>query len=226
MNRTAFTRGMQGLLAAFALLGNACAFATSTATPTAALAEIAQLRVSTEMIWLVTASVLVFFMQTGFALLESGMCRSKNSINVLMKNYFDMCFGALILWLVWFGFNGGSVVGTDAGLGRVVLNTHLAGAAGAIGAVSLLLGVRRPLLMTAAVNGSLAGLVSITAGAHVMDPFWAVVTGLLAGAFSVVALWVLEWRRVDDVVGASSVHAVGGVWGTLVVALQPRGHLV
>ena len=290
------------------------------------------LKAGTDMVWLIAAGALVFFMQAGFALLESGMSRAKNAVNVIMKNYCDMCFGAVafwavgyglmfganpsgwlgtdrfllhavaeadygmlffqmmfaataativsgaiaertrfaayivgsivitaliypvfgawawgslyggtgwlkqmgfidfagstvvhsvggwaalaailvvgprlgrfgaagevrpvlghnltsvalggfILWLGWFGFNGGSTAAATVGIGKIVLNTHLAGAAGAIGALA---------------------------------------TGFVAGAFSVLAGWWLESRRIDDVVGAVSVHAVGGVWGTLAAGL-------
>ncbi|WP_421886659.1 ammonium transporter [Methylibium sp.] len=323
------------------------------------------------MVWLTAAGALVFFMQAGFALLESGMSRAKNAINVIMKNYCDMCFGAVaywavgfglmfganasgwigtdrflvhavpeadygmlffqmmfaataativsgaiaertrfwayivgsvlitgliypvfgawawgslfsgqgwlremgfidfagstvvhsvggwsalaailvvgprlgrfgshgevrpvlghnltsvalggfILWLGWFGFNGGSTAAATVGIGKIVLNTHLAGAAGAIGALAVLALGRQPVLMTAAVNGSIAGLVGITAGCHVMEPAYALLTGFVAGGLSVLAGWVLEAGRIDDVVGAVSVHAVGGVWGTLAAGL-------
>jgi len=327
-----------------------------------------------DMVWLVTAGALVFFMQAGFALLESGMSRAKNAVNVIMKNYCDMCFGAVaywavgfglmfgasaggwigvdhffphampeadygmlffqmmfaatsativsgalaertrfsayiagsvvitgliypvfgawawgslyggegwlkalgfidfagstvvhsiggwsalaavlvvgprlgrygrngrdnetrpihghnlssvalggfILWLGWFGFNGGSTTAATVGIGKIVLNTHLAGAAGAIGTITLLWLARQPILMTSTINGSIAGLVAITAGCHLMEPAFAIVTGFIAGALTTVAGWWMESRRIDDVVGAVSVHGFGGVWGTLAVAL-------
>lgn len=329
------------------------------------------LRADTDMLWLVVAGALVFFMQAGFALLESGMSRAKNAINVIMKNYCDTCFGAVafwaigfglmfganptgwigtdhffvhgaaeadygmlffqtmfaataatiasgalaertrfvgylvgsvivtalvypvfgawawgslyggegwlkamgfidfagstvvhsiggwtalaavlivgprlgrfgadgksrpmlghnltsvalggfILWLGWFGFNGGSTAAASVGIGKIMLNTHLAGAAGAIGALVMLGLARQPVLMTAAVNGSIAGLVGITAGCHVMEPAYALLTGFIAGGLSVLAGWLLEARRIDDVVGAVAVHGVGGVWGTLAAGL-------
>lgn len=329
------------------------------------------LKAGIDMVWLVMAGALVFFMQAGFALLESGMSRAKNAVNVIMKNYCDMCFGAVaywavgfglmfganasgwigidhflphalaeteygmlffqmmfaataativsgalaertrfgayiagsvvitgliypvfgawawgslyggegwlkalgfidfagstvvhsiggwsalaavlvvgprlgrfgrdgstrpihghnlgsvalggfILWLGWFGFNGGSTAAATVGIGKIVLNTHLAGAAGAIGTITLLSLARQPILMTSTVNGSIAGLVAITAGCHVMEPAYALVTGFVAGMLTTMAGWWLESRRIDDVVGAVSVHAFGGVWGTLAVAL-------
>lgn len=355
-----------------ALRGGASALALgATAAQAADPAALDTLKAGTDMVWLIAAGALVFFMQAGFALLESGMSRAKNAINVIMKNYCDMCFGAVafwavgfglmfgvnasgwigashflphglpeaeygmlffqmmfaataativsgaiaertkfvgyiagsivitgliypvfgawvwgslyggegwlkslgfidfagstvvhsvggwaalaailvvgprlgrfgsngqarpvlghnltsvalggfILWLGWFGFNGGSTAAATVGIGKIVLNTHLAGAAGAIGALTILQVARQPVLMTAAVNGSIAGLVGVTAGCHVMEPAFALLTGFVAGGLSVIAGWWLESRRIDDVVGAVSVHAIGGVWGTLAAGL-------
>jgi Amt family ammonium transporter len=327
------------------------------------------------LVWLVMAGALVFFMQAGFALLEAGMTRAKNTVNVIMKNYCDMCFGAIafwllgyglmfganpsgwlgtsgfalhgveesrygslffqmmfaataativsgavaerarfgayivgsvlvtawiypvfgawawggapgeegwlramgfidfagasvvhavggwtalaavlvigprlgrfgpdgrsrqilghnltlvatgafVLWLGWFGFNVGSAPAGSTGLGRIALNTHLGGAGGAVGAMLALALTRRKLLLTSTLNGSIAGLVSVTAGCHVMEPGLALLAGLIGGLLSVVAAAALEARRIDDVVGAVSVHAVGGVWGTLAVGLFHAG---
>jgi Amt family ammonium transporter len=329
------------------------------------------LKASTDMLWLVAAGSLVFFMQAGFAFLESGMSRAKNTVNVIMKNYCDMCFGAVafwmlgyglmfganptgwlgttgfalykvpeseygmlffqmmfaatsativsgaiaertrfsayiigsviitgiiypvfgswawgsvyggdgwlkqlgfidfagstvvhavggwaalaaiicvgprlgrfgpdgrprqilghnltlvamgafILWIGWFGFNAGSTAAATVGLGKIALNTHMGGAAGALGAIAMLALMRQKTLMTATINGSIAGLVGVTAGCHVMEPAFALLTGFVAGAMSVLAAQVLEAFKIDDVVGAVSVHVVGGVWGTLAAGL-------
>ncbi|MFZ5525945.1 MAG: ammonium transporter [Pseudomonadota bacterium] len=329
------------------------------------------LKAATDMAWVVAAGALVFFMQAGFAFLESGMARSKNTVNVIMKNYCDMCFGAVaywvlgyglmfglnesgwlgttgfaphmvsdseygalffqtmfaatsativsgaiaerarfsayivgsvlitgliypvygswvwgsthggegwlrqlgfidfagssvvhavggwaalaailvvgprtgrfgpdgeprqilghnlplvslgafILWIGWFGFNAGSTGAATVGLGKIALNTHMGGAAGALGAIGMLALLRRKLLMTSTLNGSIAGLVGVTAGCHVMEPAFALLTGAVAGGLSVVAGSVLEALRIDDVVGAVSVHVVGGVWGTLAAGM-------
>jgi Amt family ammonium transporter len=335
------------------------------------------LAAAVDTLWLVVAGSLVFFMQAGFAFLESGMARAKNTVNVIMKNYCDMCFGAVaywmvgyglmfgsnhtgwlgtsafalqgvpesdhvamffqmmfaataativsgaiaertrfsayiigsvvitgliypvfgawawggfhggqgwlkqmgfidfagstvvhsvggwaalaallavgprlgrfgsdgrprqilghnltlvalggfILWIGWFGFNAGSAKAADISLGKIALNTHLGGASGAIGAILSMALVRQRLLMTATLNGSIAGLVAVTAGCHVMDPVFALLTGAVAGSLSVVATRVLERRRIDDVVGAVSVHLVGGIWGTLAAGLFRSGDL-
>lgn len=329
------------------------------------------------MLWLVVAGALVFFMQAGFAFLESGMARAKNTINVIMKNYCDMCFGAVafwlvgyglmfganhtgwlgtsafalqgvpeshygglffqmmfaatsativsgaiaertrfsayiigsvfitaliypvfgawawggshggegwlkqmgfidfagstvvhaiggwaalaallvvgprlgrfgpdgrpreiqghnltlvamgafILWLGWFGFNAGSTMSASVSLGRIALNTHLGGAAGALGAMAMMAVLRSKLMMTLTLNGSIAGLVSVTAGCHVMEPGFALLAGFVGGALSVLVAPLLDRFRVDDVVGAVSVHVVGGVWGTLAAGLFRSGQL-
>lgn len=351
-------------------VGHGVAHASATVDPVALSASI-------DLLWLVVAGALVFFMQAGFAFLESGMARAKNTVNVIMKNYCDMCFGAVaywlvgyglmfganhtgwlgtsafalhglpeaeygplffqtmfaatsativsgaiaertrfsayiigsvvitgliypvfgawawggfhggqgwlkqmgfidfagstvvhsvggwaalaallavgprlgrfgpdgrsrpilghnltlvalgafILWIGWFGFNAGSASASNISLGKIALNTHLGGASGAIGAILSMALARRRLLMTATLNGSIAGLVAVTAGCHVMEPVFALLTGAVAGAMSVVAADVLERWRIDDVVGAVSVHVVGGVWGTLAAGLFRSGDL-
>lgn len=351
-----------------ALLAPGVARAAETIAPELTLQS---LKAATDMVWVVAAGALVFFMQAGFAFLESGMARAKNTVNVIMKNYCDMCFGAVaywlvgyglmfginqtgwlgtsgfalhrvaeseygalffqtmfaatsativsgaiaertrfsayiigsvvitgliypvygswvwgsthggegwlrqlgfidfagssvvhavggwaalaailavgprtgrfgpegqsrqilghnlplvslgafILWIGWFGFNAGSTGAATVGLGKIALNTHMGGAAGALGAIAMMTLLRQKLLMTTTLNGSIAGLVGVTAGCHVMEPAFAVVAGAVAGALSVVAASMLEAFKVDDVVGAVSVHVVGGVWGTLAAGL-------
>lgn len=319
------------------------------------------------MVWLATAAALVFLMQAGFALLESGMSRSKNSLNVAMKNYMDLCVGTLIFWAVgyglmfgtnssgwfgtdgffpndaepmtwgvllfqsmfaatactiasgamaertrynayligafvicgliypvfgswvwnsdgwlakmgfidfagstvvhsigawcalagiivvgprlgrfssrgepreirghnltlvalggfilwfgWFGFNGGSTAAADESIGLINLNTQLAACAGAVGTMLVALLLRKPILLTDTVNGSLAGLVGITAGCATMLPAHAIITGLVAGAIASLGARLLLRMRIDDVVGAIPVHGFAGVWGTLAAGL-------
>jgi Amt family ammonium transporter len=133
--------------------------------------------------------------------------------------------GAFLLWVGWLGFNGGAVDPDFKDLGLIVLNTHLGAAAGVVGAM-LALGVnRRPLLMSAVINGALGGLVSITAGAKYIDPGFAVLTGLIGGMVVVVGPAVLQRMKIDDVVDAVSVHGFCGLWGTLAVGLFMRGNL-
>jgi len=327
--------------------------------------------------WLVLASVLVFFMQAGFALLESGMSRAKNAVNVMMKNYMDGCVGGItfwllgfglmfgsnitgwfgmshfaphtgepwdftfllfqmmfaataatiasgamaertrysayligavvisgfiypvfgswvwsgiyggqgwlaalgfidfagstvvhsigawcalagilvlgprlgrfaadgsprsipghnlslvalggfILWVGWFGFNAGSSLEMNVSLGLIALNTHLAASAGALGAFLAQRSTSSPVLLTTTVNGSLGGLVGITAGCASMSPLFALLTGLVAGGVVVFGMRLLERWQLDDVVGAVPVHGFAGVWGTVAAGLFFNGDL-
>lgn len=328
-------------------------------------------------VWVVTAAALVFFMQAGFALLESGMSRSKNTINVIMKNYLDLCLGTLsfwligyglmfginlsgwfggdhfmldqagsdeytfllfqvmfaatavtiasgamaertrfstylvgafiicgviypifgswswgsyyegtgwlselgfidfagstvvhsvggwialagiivlgprlgrfdeqgrpraipghnltlvamggfILWLGWFGFNAGSTVSADESIGLIALNTHLAASAGVAGSMLTVRLLGEKALMTMAVNGSIAGLVSITAGCASMTPMFAIITGFFGGVIMVLASRMLLSFKLDDVVDAVSVHGFAGAWGTLAAGMFQAGNL-
>jgi len=132
--------------------------------------------------------------------------------------------GVFILWLGWFGFNGGSQLawgGDDAtAASQVVLVTNLAAAAGAIGGliISWIKFGKPNLGMT--LNGALAGLVSITAGCGNMSEGGAVLAGLLGGILVVFSIEFIEKKlKIDDAVGAISVHGVAGAWGTLVIGL-------
>lgn len=329
-------------------------------------------------VWLVVAAAMVFFMQTGFALLESGMSRSKNAVNVVMKNYMDVCLGSMvfwalgfgimfgvnktgffgtshwlpqfsdewsytfllfqimfaatattiasgamaertrysgylvgaiiitgliypifgswvwggffggkgwlselgfvdfagstvvhsvgawcalagvmvvgprlgrfdpvtgvarlipghnlnnvalggfILWLGWFGFNAGSTLQADSSLGKIALNTHLAACAGAVGTFLAQTLMRKPALLTHTINGSLGGLVAITAGCATMSPTYAVITGLVGGVLVIIGTYLLELLQVDDAVGAIPVHGFAGVWGTLAAGFFMEGDL-
>jgi Amt family ammonium transporter len=340
-------------------------------------ADVSDLQISMDTVWLITAGALVFFMQSGFALLESGMSRSKNAVNVVMKNYMDVCIGSIIFWLIgyglmfgdnpsgwfgtnqfflsnaehldysllffqtmfaatavtiasgamaertryeayligalvisgiiypvygswvwgslyegqgwlaqmgfidfagstvvhsiggwvalagiivlgprlgkfgpngeareipghnltlvamggfilwvgWFGFNGGSTAAADASIGLINLNTHLSAASGAVGALLAMLVARKPILLTNTVNGSLGGLVGITAGCATMEPSFAIVTGLVSGVVVIVGTRLLEMMRLDDVVGAVAVHGFAGAWGTLAAGMFVTGDL-
>ena len=132
--------------------------------------------------------------------------------------------GVFILWLGWFGFNGGSQLawgGDDsAAASQVVLVTNLAAAAGALSALlfTWIKNGKPNLGMT--LNGSLAGLVSITAGCGNMTEGGAVLAGLIGGILVVLSIGFIEKTlKIDDAVGAISVHGVAGAWGTLVIGL-------
>ncbi|MEJ2059952.1 MAG: ammonium transporter [Gammaproteobacteria bacterium] len=343
----------------------------------AATDEIKAIHVDMDTVWLITAGALVFFMQAGFALLESGMARAKNAVNVIMKNYVDVCVGSIafwmvgyglmfganpsgwfgeshfflgnaphldysllffqtmfaatcvtiasgamaerteygsyligafiiclliypvygswawgslysgegwlkklgfidfagstvvhsiggwialagvivlgprlgrfgtdgeprsipghnltsvalggfILWLGWFGFNGGSTAAAVPEIGLINLNTHLAAAGGAVGAIVAMIIARTPVLMTDTVNGSVAGLVAITSGCATMEPMYALITGVVGGMIAVGGGRLLVAFRLDDVVGAVSVHGFAGAWGTLAAGMFFHGDL-
>ncbi|MHC5017844.1 MAG: ammonium transporter [Planctomycetota bacterium] len=128
--------------------------------------------------------------------------------------------GVFILWFGWFGFNPGSTTVGDGEIGRVAVTTNLAAAAGAIVAmiVSWVIGKKPDASMS--LNGALAGLVGITAGCYTVTPMGAVVIGAIAGAlvyFSVI--FIDSVLKIDDPVGAVSVHGVCGAFGTLACGL-------
>ena len=127
--------------------------------------------------------------------------------------------GALLLWLGWFGFNGGSTLAVDERVPGIVMNTTLAGSSGMM--VALLAGwpLRGHADVTFAINGSLAGLVSITASCHAVTAAHAVLIGGVGGLVMIAGERLLEKLRIDDVVGAVPVHGAGGIWGTLAVGL-------
>lgn len=128
--------------------------------------------------------------------------------------------GVFLLWLGWFGFNGGSVLSADPGpVSYVFTTTCLAGAAGIIGAMLTSWTVQRHPDLTMVLNGCLAGLVGITAGADTVGILAAVFIGLVAGIVVVLAVITIDKIKLDDPVGAISVHLVCGVWGTLAVGI-------
>ena len=128
--------------------------------------------------------------------------------------------GVLILWLGWFGFNGGSVLSADPGATSLVLvTTSLAAAAGGFGAFILSAIRYKNYDLTMFLNGILGGLVGITAGADQMSPNDAVMIGLIAGVIIVLAVALIDRLRLDDPVGAVAVHLICGIFGTLAVGL-------
>jgi len=128
--------------------------------------------------------------------------------------------GVLILWLGWFGFNGGSVLSADPALTSLTLvTTCLAAAAGGIGAALFSRFLYKNLDLTMFMNGVLGGLVGITAGADQMLPTSAIIIGLIAGIIVVLSVALLDKCKLDDPVGAIPVHLFCGIWGTLAVGL-------
>ena len=129
--------------------------------------------------------------------------------------------GMFLLWFGWYGFNGGSVLSADPELiSLVFVTTSLAAAAGIIGAMVLSWIVFKKPDLSMILNGALAGLVGITAGADVMTPMSSVIIGLIAGLLVVASVIFFDkYAKVDDPVGAISVHLVCGIWGTLAVGI-------
>lgn len=128
--------------------------------------------------------------------------------------------GVFLLFLGWFGFNGGSVLSADPLLvSYVFVTTGLAAASGALGSIVVSWVVLKKPDLSMALNGILAGLVGITAGADVIGIASSIVVGLIAGALVVFAILFFDKIKIDDPVGAISVHGVCGIWGTLAVGI-------
>ena len=320
------------------------------------------IQLNLDLLWIVVAGILVFFMQAGFGLIECGMSRSKNAVNVIMKNYTDICLGTIvfyvmgyglmfgdfplfsdfesgmqlghlffqtmfaatavtiasgamaertrftgyligaififaiiypvyggfvwgsaetigwlarlgfidfagstvvhsiggwcalagiivvgprlgrflkngevadipghnimyialggfILWFGWFAFNAGSTLESNQNIALIAYNTQIAAAAGALGIFLYFSALKHPLYASKIINGSLAGLVSITAGCATMTPIFAMITGLLGALLYIFGEKALLKLKLDDVVGAVSVHGFCGCWGTLAAGL-------
>ncbi len=132
--------------------------------------------------------------------------------------------GAFLLWFGWYGFNGGSVLSASpADISLVCVTTSLAAAAGVLLATVTSWFIQKQPDLSMALNGALAGLVGITAGADVVTPGESIIIGGIAGIVVVCSVIGLDKARLDDPVGAVSVHLVCGIWGTLAVGLFGEG---
>ena len=128
--------------------------------------------------------------------------------------------GVFILWLGWFGFNGGSVLSADPELTSLTLvTTSLAAAAGGVAATFFSNLLYKNFDLTMFMNGVLGGLVGITAGADQMSPTDAIIIGLIAGVIVVLGIALIDKLKLDDPVGAVAVHLICGIWGTLAVGI-------
>ncbi len=131
-----------------------------------------------------------------------------------------LTIGVFLLWLGWFGFNGGSVLSGDpGGVSYVLVTTSLAAAAGIIGSMTATWTLQKKPDLTMVLNGCLAGLVGITAGADVVSVPAAILIGLICGAVAVVSVMMFDKLKLDDPVGATTVHLVCGILGTLFVGV-------
>ncbi|MBO6539943.1 MAG: ammonium transporter [Rhizobiaceae bacterium] len=136
--------------------------------------------------------------------------------------------GTFILWLGWFGFNGASqlamgTIGDASDVSRIFANTNLAAAGGVVAAIVLAQVLYKRVDITFALNGALAGLVSITAEPLAPGPFASILIGAVGGVVVVVTVPLLDKLKIDDVVGAIPVHLFAGIWGTLVVPFSNSG---
>ena len=133
--------------------------------------------------------------------------------------------GTFILWLGWFGFNGGSELsvssaGAANAVATIFMNTNLAAAGGVVAALLLSRALFGKADLTIALNGAIAGLVSITAGPDTPSPLLAAIIGGVGGVLATFSIVALDKLRIDDPVGAISAHGTAGIWGTLAVLLS------
>jgi Amt family ammonium transporter len=138
--------------------------------------------------------------------------------------------GTFILWLGWFGFNGGSQLALGSALDATAMaivftNTNLAAAGGVVAAMAMTQIMYKKVDLTLALNGAIAGLVSITAGPDLTNHLLSIIVGAIGGVLVVIAIPLLDKLKIDDVVGAISAHLVAGIWGTLAVGIFGAGNL-
>ncbi|MGE9266620.1 MAG: ammonium transporter [Verrucomicrobiales bacterium] len=139
---------------------------------------------------------------------------------ILPSNMPLASIGAFLLWFGWFGFNGGSVLSADPGsISYVIVTTALGAAAGGLGAMFISWGILKKPDLSMSLNGILAGLVSVTAGADQLSLLGAALAGVIGGGLVVISVIFFDKIKIDDPVGAISVHGTCGIWGTLVIGL-------
>ena len=168
--------------------------------------------------WALLAGILVLGARKG-RYTKDGKIRVIPASNVPL-----VTLGAFLLWIGWFGFNGGSVLTIASKdnadlVAQVIVNTNTAGLAGALIASIIVFIQYKKLDITMILNGALGGLVAITAGADVVGLGAPIVIGGTGGALVVFSVLMFDKLKLDDPVGALSVHLVNGIWGTIAVAL-------
>lgn len=153
---------------------------------------------------------------------------TKDGIKPILPHNLPLAnIGVFMLFLGWFGFNGGSVLSADPlAVSHVFVTTAMAGFAGGLAAMFTSWIVLKKPDLSMGLNGILAGLVGITAGADAISPWAAVLVGAIAGVIVVFSVLFFDKIRIDDPVGAVSVHGVCGVWGTLAVGIWGGGSIV
>jgi Amt family ammonium transporter len=153
---------------------------------------------------------------------RTGKYNRDGSINVIPGHSVPLaCLGVFILWFGWFGFNAGSTLSAGDGslIGRIALNTNLSAAVGGMTAMILTWAMTKKPDLSMIMNGSLAGLVAVTAPCAYIEPWAAIAIGLIGGIIVVFGVSFLDKIRVDDPVGAVPVHALNGIWGTLAIGI-------
>ena len=154
---------------------------------------------------------------------RAGRYTSDGKVNPMPGSSMPLAtLGTFILWLGWFGFNGGSQLALGSledasSVSKIFMNTNLAAAGGVVAAIILSQILYKKVDLTMALNGALAGLVSITAEPLMPSPLSAIIIGAIGGIIVVLAVPMLDKFKIDDVVGAIPVHLLAGIWGTLVV---------
>ena len=160
--------------------------------------------------WVALAAVLVLGPRIG---------RFSEDSNIEGHNLPLATLGAFLLWFGWFGFNGGSTLAVTDQIPMIVVNTVMAGAFGGLGALGVSWVLKGQPDVEFIMNGALAGLVSVTASAHIVGVGSAIAIGVVGGIISFALTELLEYLKIDDAVGAVPVHIGGGIWGTLAVAI-------
>jgi Amt family ammonium transporter len=154
---------------------------------------------------------------------RAGRYTSDGKVNPMPGSSMPLAtLGTFILWLGWFGFNGGSQLALGSledasSVSKIFMNTNLAAAGGVVAAIILSQVLYKKVDLTMTLNGALAGLVSITAEPLMPSPLSAIIIGAIGGIIVVLAVPMLDKFKIDDVVGAIPVHLLAGIWGTLVV---------
>ena len=168
--------------------------------------------------WAALAGILVVGPRLG-KFRKDGTARATPPSNILV-----VTLGVFILWLGWFGFNGGSQLALGSAfdavaMSHVLVNTNLGAAAGVVAAIAISRSIMGRTDLFVGLNGAIAGLVSITAGPDIVDHHWAIIIGAVGAILCTLGLKLLEKLKLDDVVGAVPAHLFAGIWGTLAASI-------
>jgi ammonium transporter len=170
--------------------------------------------------WVSLAALLVIGPREG-RFPQNGMHKKIHGSNLPLS-----VLGVLLLWIGWFGFNGGSTLALNDRVAGIITNTFLAGAAGSMATLAIGWPIRRRADVELLIFGSVAGLVAITASAHAVNAIWAIAIGGIGGIVMLGVEYLLEYFHIDDAVGAVPVHLGAGIWGTLAVAIFGESELL